>query len=195
MKLTVATCRKLGLPEYSSVGSTCEIELELTDAADDQAVVDTVRRLQSLCDQAVAEHLARHIAPDVPPAPAEKPRHEWPSAKDGPGPAPEPERRPPSNMTAAGRLENGVKPNGFNRPGNGGGIGAPRTGKALFAWLKETEQKKQIALLKYVNQWARLQEFPGRMVDWDADQVALAYAEVTRKLTAVERVYSESEAN
>ena len=33
----------------------------------------------------------------------------------------------------------------------------------------------EVGLLKYLNSWAKLQDFPGRMVDWDADQVALAY--------------------
>jgi len=51
--------------------------------------------------------------------------------------------------------------------GNGNG-GPPRTGKALFAWTKEQEQRYSVGLLKYLNSWAKLQEFPGRIVDWDA---------------------------
>ena len=62
---------------------------------------------------------------------------------------------------------------------------APRSGKALFAWTKDQEQRYEVGLLKYLNQWAKLQEFPGRMVDWDADQVALAYAEASRKLQSI----------
>jgi hypothetical protein len=77
------------------------------------------------------------------------------------------------------------------RPSGGGGNsggqdrGAPRTGKALFAWTKDAEQKYEVGLLKYLNGWAKLQEFPGRMVDWDAEQVALAYHEATRKLASI----------
>ena len=63
--------------------------------------------------------------------------------------------------------------------------GPPRSGKALFAWTKDQEQKHEVGLLKYLNNWAKLQEFPGRMVDWDAEQVALAYAEACRKLQAI----------
>lgn len=62
--------------------------------------------------------------------------------------------------------------------------GAPRSGRALFAWVKEQEQRHEIVLLKYLNNWAKLQEFPGRMVDWDGDQVALGHAEASRKLEA-----------
>ena len=70
-------------------------------------------------------------------------------------------------------------------PANGNGS-MPRTGKQLFAWTKEQEQRHCVGLLKYLNGWAKLQEFPGRMVDWDADQVALAHAEAVRKLGAIE---------
>jgi hypothetical protein len=75
----------------------------------------------------------------------------------------------------------------------------PRTGRALFAWTKEQEQRHQVGLLKYLNQWAKLQEFPGRMVDWNADQVTLGYQEAIRKIQAVEsssrEAYEEAIAN
>ncbi len=63
---------------------------------------------------------------------------------------------------------------------------APRTGKALFAWTKDQEQRHQVGLLKYLNNWGKLQEYPSRMIDWDAEQVALAYAEAIRKLQAIQ---------
>lgn len=62
----------------------------------------------------------------------------------------------------------------------------PRSGRALFAWTKEQEQRHEVGLLKYLNGWAKLQDFPGRMVDWNTDQVALAYAEGCRKLQAIQ---------
>src|SRR4051812_45905085 len=50
-------------------------------------------------------------------------------------------------------------------PKNGAPSGnPPRTGKALFAWTKDQEQRYEVGLLKYLNQWAKLQDFPGRMV-------------------------------
>lgn len=58
----------------------------------------------------------------------------------------------------------------------------PKTGKALFAWTKEQEQRYDIQLLKYLNGWAKLQDYPGRMVDWDWEQVGRAYAEGCRKI-------------
>jgi hypothetical protein len=73
---------------------------------------------------------------------------------------------------------------------SGGNV--PRTGKALFAWTKEQEQRYEVGLLKYLNSWAKLQEFPARMVDWDAEQVASAHAEAMRKLQAIQSAHAEA---
>jgi hypothetical protein len=79
------------------------------------------------------------------------------------------------------------------RSSNGNGQGsAPRSGRALFAWTKEQEQRHEVGLLKYLNGWAKLQEFPGRMVDWDADQVNQAYAEAVRKLQSISAGHAEA---
>jgi hypothetical protein len=75
--------------------------------------------------------------------------------------------------------------------GNGQGS-APRSGRALFAWTKEQEQRHEVGLLKYLNGWAKLQEFPGRMVDWDADQVNQAYSEAVRKLQSISNGHAEA---
>ncbi len=75
--------------------------------------------------------------------------------------------------------------------GHGNG-GPPRSGKALFAWTKDQEQRYSVGLLKYLNSWAKLQEFPGRMVDWDAEQVTLAHAEACRKLQSLQSSTSEA---
>jgi hypothetical protein len=66
------------------------------------------------------------------------------------------------------------------------GQSIPRSGKALFAWTKDQEQRHEVGLLKYLNGWAKLQEFPSRMIDWDAEQVSLAYAEAIRKLQSIQ---------
>jgi hypothetical protein len=80
---------------------------------------------------------------------------------------------------------------GSNSSGNGQGS-APRSGRALFAWTKEQEQRHEVGLLKYLNGWARLHEFPGRMVDWDANQVSLAYSEAVRKLQSISNGHAEA---
>jgi hypothetical protein len=60
----------------------------------------------------------------------------------------------------------------------------PTTGRALFAWL---QARRQPGLIRYLCEWAQMQGgFPGRMVEWDSNQVALALAEARRKLAAIE---------
>jgi hypothetical protein len=107
------------------------------------------------------------------------------------------ETRHDENLTTSERsatAKTGSSPRAPQEPEN-----APRTGRSLFAWTKEQEQRHQVGLLRYLNQWAKLQEFPGRMVDWNADQVALGYQEAVRKIQAVEtgsrQAYEEALAN
>ena len=95
-------------------------------------------------------------------------------AAPAPAPAPEPQASTPTRSSSSS---------------NGS---APRSGRALFAWTKEQEQRHEVGLLKYLNGWAKLQEFPGRMVDWDADQVSQAYSEAVRKLQAISTGHSEA---
>jgi hypothetical protein len=66
------------------------------------------------------------------------------------------------------------------------GNGQPRNGRAMFAWVKEQEQTHEVGLLKYLNGWSKLQDFPGRMVDWDEEQVAAGYAEAVRKIQSIQ---------
>ena len=77
-----------------------------------------------------------------------------------------------------------------SKVGNGPGT-APRTGRALFAWTKEQEQRHDVGLLRYLNGWAKLQDYPGRMVDWDHDQVKFAYSEACRKLQSFAKAPAE----
>jgi hypothetical protein len=66
------------------------------------------------------------------------------------------------------------------------GGSAPRTGRALFAWTKEQDGKFEYGLLKHLNAWAKGQDFPARMVDWDAEQVSRAHAEARRRLRGLQ---------
>lgn len=71
-------------------------------------------------------------------------------------------------------------------------MNVPRTGKALFAWTKDMEGRHEVGLLKYLNSWAKLQDFPTRMIDWDAEQVALAYQEAIRKIQSIQPSRNEA---
>ncbi|CAN5891935.1 hypothetical protein BH23PLA1_BH23PLA1_20260 [soil metagenome] len=68
----------------------------------------------------------------------------------------------------------------------------PRSGRAMFAWVKDQEQRHGVNLLKYLNNWGKLQEYPSRMIDWDAEQVAMAYSEAIRKLQSIHPASEEA---
>ncbi len=84
LRLNVGISKKLGLPEYSSVGASCHIELELESRlleSDLDAFQEQVRDVYIACNQAVNDELARHRAHPVhPPSngraapPTDKPR-------------------------------------------------------------------------------------------------------------------------
>lgn len=103
-------------------------------------------------------------------------REREPSVEQPPEPAPEADHGRAPQPAPAARVNGSI----------------PRTGKALFAWTKDQEQRHQVGLLKYLNGWSKLQEFPSRMVDWDADQVSLAYAEAIRKIQSIQPSRSEA---
>jgi Rad52/22 family double-strand break repair protein len=77
---------------------------------------------------------------------------------------------------------------------NEDGLNPPRSGRALFAWTKDQDEKYEYGLLKHLNAWAKRQDFPARMVDWDAEQVTRAYAEACRKVRAIHSMQHATEA-
>ena len=66
MKLNVGLSRKVGLPDYSSVGASCNLELELESALlkkDVEAFHEQVRDAYAAVHKAVHDELARQQAP------------------------------------------------------------------------------------------------------------------------------------
>jgi hypothetical protein len=53
----------------------------------------------------------------------------------------------------------------------------PQTGKGLFAWIKQQDEKHGYGLLKIISDWGKSQDFPARMVQWNEEQVRQALAE------------------
>jgi hypothetical protein len=96
---------------------------------------------------------------------------------DQPQRAPQRDAQPPSDAHAGSNSGNGQRQ--YDVP--------PKSGKALFAWTKEQEQRYEVGLLKYLNAYMKLQDFPGRMIDLTPEQVAQCYAEAQRKLAGVQQ--------
>ena len=80
LRLNVGVSRKVGLPDYGSVGASCHLEVEL-DATVIERDLDgfhaQVREVYVAAHQAVHDELARLQAPVAAPqdAPASRPRH------------------------------------------------------------------------------------------------------------------------
>jgi hypothetical protein len=74
------------------------------------------------------------------------------------------------------------------------GLNPPRSGRALFAWIKDQDEKYEYGLLKHINAWAKRQEYPARMIDWENDQVARAFSEACRKVRAIHAMQHATEA-
>jgi len=79
MKLNVGVCRKIGQPDYGSLGASCNLEVELSGTLisdDPQAFHRHVREVYTACEQAVEDQLARRqqaTAPSNPRTPRESP--------------------------------------------------------------------------------------------------------------------------
>lgn len=98
----------------------------------------------------------------------------------------EPSRQLAQDQSARPEPPRQQQPNGHSNGNGGCNYGPPRNGRGLFAAIKNLEQEHNVALLKYIDGWAKSQNFPFRMVEWDEQQVAAGYAEAMRKLGQAE---------
>ena len=76
MKLNVGVCRKIGQPDYGSLGATCNVEVELSNSLifdDAEAFQRTVRQVYAACERAVDEQLGAQQQPSNGHAQAESP--------------------------------------------------------------------------------------------------------------------------
>jgi hypothetical protein len=74
-------------------------------------------------------------------------------------------------------------------PSREDGRGRPTSGKGLFRWAKRIEEDHHVGMVKYLNEWAKLQgegakAWPFKMVEWNAGQVEQGVREALRKLAS-----------
>ena len=65
LKANIGLSKKVGLPDYGSLGASCSVELELEASLlerDPAAFHGRVRQVYQACQQAVTEELNRHLA-------------------------------------------------------------------------------------------------------------------------------------
>jgi len=116
LTLNVGISRKLGLPDFGSVGATCNVSVEL-DAAlltrEPDAFQRHVRNAYAACSQAVNDELARQTTPGMV-APSGNGVHTAAAAPNGNG---------NGNGAAQAAPANGGAGNGQTSNGNGNGNG------------------------------------------------------------------------
>ena len=113
MKINVGVCKKIGLPDYGSAGSHCDIELEM-----DFSVLNSFDEFQKrvqhayrLCRESVESELVEHRTGDKPKQdvrPTPPPKTEYANSS----PPERGENRYPASekqMTFIGRLSKGIK--------------------------------------------------------------------------------------
>jgi hypothetical protein len=59
-------------------------------------------------------------------------------------------------------------------------------GRELYNWARDEGKRTGLDLVKYLNNWGKLQEYPARMIDWDAGQAQLGRKEAERKLSSLQ---------
>jgi len=122
LRLNIGLSKKLGLPDYGSLGASCNVDIEL-DAAllqtDPEAFQRHARNAYDACRRAVQEELARHQT-----APATAPVNHQPATAASVG----------GNGNGNGHSGNGnghASGNGNGQNGNGRGNGHPASEKQM----------------------------------------------------------------
>ena len=130
LRLNIGLSKKLGLPDYGSLGASCNVDIEL-DAAllqtDPEAFQRHARNAYDACRRAVQEELARHQA-----APAAAPANHPPAtAASGNGNGNGNGHTSGNGNGTNGNGTNGNGTNGNGTNGNGHGNGHPASEKQL----------------------------------------------------------------
>ena len=191
LKVTVGVCKKLGMPNYSSVGASCELVLEL-----DNVVVENpadflaqMRVAYSQVRKAVDEELDRQRPEQPEPEPdrengrREPDREREPAhAGNGHGSG---DGRPRERYNRWGNQQPTERapyraprsePRGRDDRGRSQGPrdgSMPRTGKQLIKWTKDKDETHPNGngLWQAMIRWAKDEGWDTRVSDWSFDQV------------------------
>lgn len=177
IKLIARLDKKVGMPNYSSLGASLAIECEIDQRALDDVDVwtESVTRLYERIELAIDAELERQkIAPPQPAGQAEAAI----SAARSPA-EPSADRNGSSNGNGHQKEHHewGTAYRGDSRPagGNGRDFGSPRSGKQLFAWAKGVEEQHGDGFIKALQRWCKENDLSWRFDQLTVDQIAAVY--------------------
>lgn len=198
--------KKIGLPEFSSIGASLALSIEVDGSLDDPDRVDAkVAEVYAIVSRALDAELARQqsqqparpastVEPQRRPSDrqdddlAEYRRKEEP-ARNGDGYYDGRKSRD-SFGTAAGPGRSGVatQPRREHQQRGGGDRrdDVPRTGKALYAWAKDHEETGTSGLIKAITNWGKQQGLGYKFQEWSRAEVGDAHTFACRWLAGDE---------
>lgn len=160
MNLKLAICKKEGTTNYGSNGASAEVSIDL----DPDFSIEMIGQVSALWHQALTAAVDNQLARmrTVPSAPQQQPE---------PDSGYIPRRQRDGQQQQPVRPERPVDPNRLrNDGGPWRGAGPPATGRELLGWARKHGRDKEVFDLGKA--WG----FPGRVIDWSADDVADVYA-------------------
>lgn len=90
-------------------------------------------------------------------------------------------REPPPQQDRQGKAPQSAQAPPSGPRGHAASAETPRSGRELFAWVKDREEEYP-GMLKYLLTWASGQNLPDRIVAWDAAAAMRGHAELLRQI-------------
>jgi hypothetical protein len=175
IKLHVTCCKKIGLPNYSSIGATVGLsEIEVDDATHkDPAAFERLRRhYQTIVNQAVDDELMRMKPAQAGPS-EQPPRKPEPAASPDPAPA-RPARGTPKPDPEFSEFEE--PPNVQAEEEDDGPD--PQTGGQLLGWARKQSPDPK----GFIFGLGKKLKFPSKVIEWNSEQVTIVYRAAKKEL-------------
>lgn len=159
MRMKVGVSRKEATGRDGSVGATCEIEIEIPGGTPDQEMLRIRDHWLEFCETAVDDEIdrLRDGSPDAGREPAARPRV-------APPPAERREHRSQGPPRARRDADDDRSGPDESRP-------APSDGRQLLGWAAKQDPDAKGLVIEF----GKRKGYPPKIVDWDDEQVRIAY--------------------
>lgn len=186
IRLKIGAQRKEGTDNYGSIGASCEVEgVEIPAGATPEQILEIRDYWFGLCEMSVTQQLAVLRGQQPGAAPAANGHAAPPPARPA-APAPAAPARERQTWQTA---DHGEAARERPRGGGGGGKdGPPRSGKALYARLKDLDEADDsLGLVKWAQRWGKSRGNDGRITQWSDEEAAAGWTAAQRHMEALAR--------